>query len=908
MRRFTCFLAAAAVLFASSCTKKEIAPANPSENLRHVVFGAGLEAQTKADLVDMKLVWSESDKIGVWDGTAVREFSVTSCDGTSATFEGDVAADATDFWAVYPYNASMTVAEGVVTTSIPSVQTISAGKVADPNALVCVARFDEADGVASFKNVVSLLKFDVAEGENVASVYVRGNAAEKISGTVKFDADAVVSSAGSDYVTLKAAGTVLSAGTYYIAVAPATLTSGIRVCANIDDDSKVILKKEGEVVLARNGGKNAGDVVANPAAVVIPDAIMTKAELIAWAENADMYFVNEEVKLGADIDLGGEEWAPAKNFYGTFNGQNHNISGLVVTQAPGNAAFIATLGNSVTSESAVVKNLNVGTKDGNTYDGVSKVELVSADNSGWKYGAGVVAYAHIGSIIENVKNYVPVTVTEACKARHRAAGIAGTCKDKVTIRHCVNCADITDNQTSITGTVSRLCNIGGIAGAFDGVDCYSWDCVNEGNIVNHCENVAAIGGIVGACAFVGNLKECNNRGTVNQAATCIGDGGGYAVRVGGITGAVYSKGNNTEIIACENSGDVLLSKAQQTLNGTSYSTGMGGIVGVSSVPMTLRGCKNSGKVVPTTVATVTGLCCGGLVGYVTGSSNKLVITDNGGVRSSNSANIIPEVVLGAGSYIGGIVGYLNGGPGSIVEKCDNTGAVKSYGKQTGTVTINLGGVCACAKNTLIEDCSNSAVIQAAANDNNATFNFAGILGGPAANIKVKNCTNSGQIQASKGKAASNAAGIVAYFNPVTDEITNCTNTGKLHISRGTTVRAGAMVGISKRAVSSETTMLEGCVCDMELGSSTASWNAYVGYVVGVFNTSETASATIHVGSASNPVRIKLGHVISEIVSETASPTWTSYTLTSDNYEGFLVGQHENGGRNDSNIVFHTTTF
>lgn len=906
MRRFTCFLAAAAVLFASSCTKKEVAPANPSENLRHVVFGAGLEAQTKADLVDMKLVWSESDKIGVWDGTAVREFSVTSCDGTSATFEGDVAADAEDFWAVYPYNASMTVAEGVVTTSIPSVQTISAGKVADPNALVCVARFDEADGVASFKNVVSLLKFDVAEGENVASVYVRGNAAEKISGTVKFDADAVVSSAGSDYVTLKAAGTVLSAGTYYIAVAPATLTSGIRVCANIDDDSKVILKKEGEVVLARNGGKNAGDVVANPAAVVVPDAIMTKAELIAWAENADMYFVNEEVKLGADIDLGGEEWAPAKNFYGTFNGQNHNISGLVVTQAPGNAAFIATLGNSAASESAVVKNLNVGTKDGNTYDGVSKVELVSADNSGYKYAGGVVAYAHNGSLFENVKNYVPVTVAEACKCRHRAGGISGTAKASVTFHGCTNYAKIEDNQTSITGSTGNL-NIGGITSMFDGDACSVIDCVNEGAIINHGIYTVSIGGIVGAIANKGTVENCVNRGEVNQGATCIGDNG-YSIRVGGICGGVTTKAG-TVIIKCENSGKVKLSAAQQKISDKiTCSTGMGGIVGVVGISATIKGCSNSATVAPVDVQVATGLCAGGIVGYLTGSTSALVITKaDDGTRCKNTGAISPAVNFSTTYYMGGIVGNLNGGNGTIVEYCDNAATVKASGKLSGTVGTQMGGVCGSAKNALIQHCTNSGLVQITASDNNGSFNAGGILGGSASPFKILDCLNSGQIQVGKGKTM-NAAGISANFDPKADEITDCSNTGKLLITRGAAVRSAGIVAISKRAVSSEVTMLEGCSCDMDVQASENALNGYLGIIVGVFYNTEAElnghTATINVGSTSKPVRVKLGRTWKENTAD----TWGSFALDASNYCDYVIGQTSTSGRDNDLIVFHTTTF
>lgn len=197
MRRIFAFVAAAAMLM-TACVKENAPIDNVSEEaLVPMEFVATSDLDTKTTLVPgennkTSVIWNADDKISVWDGTANREFTIKSCDGSSAVFTGLVSADATSFYAVYPYTADLEVsapdnAERDIRLRFPitSVEYAQPGNFPkDRGIAVAVA----VDGAFAFQNRTALLKFSLAEDmADVKSVTIKGNNSEYIWGTVNIE-------------------------------------------------------------------------------------------------------------------------------------------------------------------------------------------------------------------------------------------------------------------------------------------------------------------------------------------------------------------------------------------------------------------------------------------------------------------------------------------------------------------------------------------------------------------------------------------------------------------------------------------------------------------------------------------------------------------------------------------------
>ena len=101
------------------------------------------------------------------------------------------------------------------------------------------------------------------------------------------------------------------------------------------------------------------------------------------------------IKLESDINLGGEEWTPigmgSKHFQGTFDGQNHTIHGLKISERPNGtsqAALFGTVSGSVTISNLTIKGANI---DGLKY---TKEDF---------YGSALIGTMYGNVTIENVK-------------------------------------------------------------------------------------------------------------------------------------------------------------------------------------------------------------------------------------------------------------------------------------------------------------------------------------------------------------------------------------------------------------------------------------------------------------------------------------------------------------------------
>lgn len=253
-------IAAAVLASAVACTK-EIEEPSALDGKVQMSFAVSTE-QTKTVLEGAnKTFWTGVEKLSIFDGESNNLFAAElATPSATAEFTGK-AATAQTYYALYPYNSAAKLSGTTVSTELPAVQTATKGTF-DPSAALL---FGTADGTSvSLKNLTAMLKLTVPA--NVTSIEVDGNGTA-LAGSVNVDVkSAELSGATASKVTLSGKG-ALEAGTYYIAVAPATV-SGLSVKLIDSANSKYILRSVADArTLAANtiydmGEFNASDWVA----------------------------------------------------------------------------------------------------------------------------------------------------------------------------------------------------------------------------------------------------------------------------------------------------------------------------------------------------------------------------------------------------------------------------------------------------------------------------------------------------------------------------------------------------------------------------------------------------------------------------------------------------------------------
>lgn len=190
-------------------------------------------------------------------------------------------------------------------------------------------------------------------------------------------------------------------------------------------------------------------------------------------------------KLISDIDLKNREWIPIRGFTGTFDGENHTVSGMKITKTQNDTGFFGKI------YKATVQNLSV--KGSITLSGSSQ-----------RIG-GVIGYADGGSV-EQVFSYVDISNTNV-GLKHTGGIIGCVQNNEVKIEKCIYYGSMNINE-------SDDC-IGGILGYSNGGARIS-NCVNMGTV--HTTKASALtGGILG---YVNNnnpsIQNCYNYGKVSN--------------------------------------------------------------------------------------------------------------------------------------------------------------------------------------------------------------------------------------------------------------------------------------------------------------------------------------------------------------------------------------------------------
>lgn len=936
---FLYFIICIATAAIFSCTK-ESAPADeiPAEepavvetNKVPMVFSAVIE-ETKSDISGKNILWESTDKIAIFDGTSLNEFSVSSvsADGKGADFSG-TAASASEYHAFAPYSTAtnLKTENSQISVTVHGTQTIIGSHHVDPESLVSIAVSAGTDNL-SFTNQFSLMKITLTRSD-ILAVTVKGNNNESISGTNHYfyageGAPRMdYSNAGGKKVTLQykasesaATNSAFPTGDYYIAIWPTEFTKGYSVVLTNEDGEKSIKTTSAPQNLLRNAGQNLETI---DDATFCPSVIMTAAQLKMWRRlaSAGAYSAGEEVKLGADIDLGGYAWTPVSEFLGIFDGQNHKIYNLTIGNSSDNRiGFIRTLGSS-SDETAVLKNTIFGSSDGTTADGTSTITLSNDTADSWSY-AGVVGYAHKNSHIYNVTNFIPVSASSAVTTRHAIAGIAGAAGDNATIESCINNAPIVSDAACSTTEDSA---VGGVLGSTGSSNVKVLYCSNNATIENKCVGISCIGGVVAKSSGTGMLvDDCINTGEIKNNAACVGSTeGNWDISVGGVIGFM---GNTTTVNKCSNSGRLYNGVAT---NG-SYDYCFGGVVGASTKSgCIIKGCSNSAEFMyADKTAFNSYLAAGGILGYTRGTVTITKADD--GTRTTNSGQFFQRRNHAHHFYIGGIAGLIEKQASSVIEFCTNEGRIVGSDPQTtDKVNFYAGGIAGSASTGIVRDCINNGFL--IARDANLIAWFGGIVGGKDKYpTSVLRCVNNGAVSGYNSSGSSSIGGIMSVLQPDQTEVRDCINSGLITTANiytnasGNTAGEpvsfqnkdyykGGLFGYVNAPKADVTDNVTGCIINCTLSNQTVGKDTYTGIIAGQTKSTTSTTYKLVFGTVSDPVLIvNTSKFEYGTASNPATITAGDVMNTDANVKKWLMGSTSklydatNGSSNTSIVDFH----
>ena len=269
MRKINSFLVAAVTMFAAMSCAKEIVqdnqqagmPDNDALTFVASVDGADDASETKSVLDGLKSYWDGEEKIWILDPreetndegtffntswkkifTANAEMSETATfveDDNTTSFEGET------LMAVYPAgpagSACWEGGESSVTGMWLSNEQTAVAWSYDPNAHIAIAQTAAASNVLKFKNVSSLLKFQVAQNTKGEVKFISYKPAEgdapRIAGnfSVNYNGGEPVVTPENDKMTFDAValkGEFVKETDYLMAILPANLASGFGIQIN----------------------------------------------------------------------------------------------------------------------------------------------------------------------------------------------------------------------------------------------------------------------------------------------------------------------------------------------------------------------------------------------------------------------------------------------------------------------------------------------------------------------------------------------------------------------------------------------------------------------------------------------------------------------------------------------------
>ena len=259
MRKIYSFVFAAVALFSAASCQDEISSNDiPEVNGEPFAVTAVCDVQTKTALAEdgLHTNWTAGDAIAVFDasGAGVKFTTSITAEAAQAVFAASAFDAPQSLVALYPYQANLTLSEGVV-----SGLELTAGQTAkvddfDKASAFTFAKSEDKDAMI-FNNLYSLLKFTVKE-TGITEVKVSatsGSLAGKVTLDVQNGALSVVENQGVSEVTLT--GEFAKNGVYYICVLPGEYEG-----FSISLDDYVVKTKVSKATLEANKVYDLGEV------------------------------------------------------------------------------------------------------------------------------------------------------------------------------------------------------------------------------------------------------------------------------------------------------------------------------------------------------------------------------------------------------------------------------------------------------------------------------------------------------------------------------------------------------------------------------------------------------------------------------------------------------------------------
>ena len=714
---------------------------------------------------DTMLSWEVNDKVSVWDGAAFTEYAAQSA-GTETLLCGPVTEAGKQYYAFYPADESVEFAEGTLTMTLPSEQTLVEGHFPYAPA-VAFSTAENRD--FRFRSICGMLGFTITR-DDVMSLTINGKKNEILAGAVTVDLSnmknptwTVVEGEGQREISLTSSdGQPLQPGTYYVAVLPQTFEEGIIISMFNTDSEQAERVRSKELTLKRGKYLNAGNV----------DALeswgtsyhISSADEFVQFMSLDSYDATAKIGLLADIDLKGRTIGSIKKFDGVFDGNGYSIKNWEIS-GPMFETLNGTLQNLVVDKSC-------------TWDNIPADQDVA------------VLVRYNNGLISNCINHVNMTIQGVeFNAAHSVAGIVAVTTSRV--EECINYGDITLKPTNVTNSTSNAKEgaklyLGGVIGKIntltDPVEVVL--CENYGDITyttdGYILSQTFMGGVAGGslatiCSslatwqpYSNTMLRCYNEGKVTygyKTEKSVGGSDSNSLQLGGVTG--YWEG---DITSSQNAGLIDVKAPRGNDTGSSFLRGvyLGGVTSIISG--SLIGCVNSGDI--------------DYAGTTAGSPNT-------------------TVACGPSSWalIGGVAAAAGNSTSTQLRDCHNRASkmqIDLHMRQGNGTYGAVGGVCGLTLSAL-ENCSNAADITLQSFKQN--FYFGGVTGYNEY-FETVSCDNSGDLSLTLGapgdKPSSVAlfGGILAYTKK---NVSYCNNSGAMNLTGGRSGKTYYVGGILAQA-------------------------------------------------------------------------------------------------------------
>ncbi len=313
------------------------------------------------------------------------------------------------------------------------------------------------------------------------------------------------------------------------------------------------------------------------------------ASLVNTGGDVSKFMVDGAIVLGADIDLGGEDWTPIGAgsvtnagvitesnvpFTGIFDGKGHTVDNFKVS-VPADAPAGYAAGLFGILNGATVKNVVIGPK-----------AVFEGQSAAMSFIGGVAGFA-LNATVEGCTNKASLSLTAAKDAtRECLAGIVGemyTAEGDFAsyVKGCVNEGAITSKNSVNANNGGNGLSVAGIVGFSDGKNFnYIQNCTNKAAIAAEATRLA---GIVASANAKTKVEDCVNEGKISGLDVKASNS-----RIAGICSA----GSTDDVFTrCINRGDIVFDKAGDSTHGY-----VAGILGQSNNPITIDGCENYGAV------------------------------------------------------------------------------------------------------------------------------------------------------------------------------------------------------------------------------------------------------------------------------------------------------------------------